>query len=59
MPRYTVELIEEIIYSIDVDARSEEEAKKKACAEWSASEDPEADYFCEGLGVTVAGVTEL
>lgn len=59
MPRYTVELEEKVVYSIDVDAKNAIEAEDIAKTQWAASEDPFGDYNGQGFGVEAIGVTKL
>lgn len=59
MPKYSVELVERVTYTVEVEADNEEEARESATEAWAQSDDPDKDFDGGGQGVSVIDCVEI
>lgn len=59
MKKFTVELEERVIYSVDVEAENEEQAEEKAKELVRKSDDPFDDFNGCSQGLSCEGISEL
>jgi hypothetical protein len=59
MPKYRVMLKETVVYDVELEAESEQEAMESAPEIWADSEDPTRDFCGSGMGVEVESVELL
>jgi hypothetical protein len=59
MKKFTVTLEERVIYEVEVEAETEEQAEKDAVEIWAKSPDPTHDFCGAGQGVDVVRVDEV